>query len=208
MPISETMTGSTTEFLLLDPDTRVAQAYQKITQPHTPGVTLSTWIAIPTFAGLIITRWSELEHIAALTGYNLAAIRIADLSRLRYPPDPLSGAVSADSSEQQQLALSLAVLQPAPMLDERLTSTQQVRELRDAHPGRRAGVISNGRLVRLLMVEPLSSTPASKGIESLIPMHLSQENAIDPLPESLILVPPEPAAGAAWQPRRLEAAAP
>ena len=69
MPISETMAGSVAEFLLLNPDTTVDQAYRELTQPRRSGIHLLTWIAIPAFAGLIITRWAELEQITTLADF-------------------------------------------------------------------------------------------------------------------------------------------
>jgi hypothetical protein len=206
MPISDTMAGSVAEFLLLDPDTTVDQAYQELTQPSKPGIHLLTWIAIPSFAGLVITRWHELERIATLADLDIGPLRIADLPYLPYLPTPSGAGDAADARQRLSWDGALAILKPAPVLDERLHTTQQARELRDTHPGRRAGIFARGQLVRLLIAELPGAAIASKGIEPFGHGLRSLREIAAAAPALLALAPFD--TGAIWQPRRLEAAVP
>jgi hypothetical protein len=213
MPIDYARLTLITDFVLLAPETTVRQAYLALTADSAIEQRRFSYLLLPAFPGFVVVRWNEIELIAALSGQNITGLAILDLPRLQvaagYHPDP---ATLPEKSQEQSLADLLHVLQPARVIDQQHTTTQEATEYRDQHPGRRVVVRANGTIKGLLTIELLGVKSVS---ESLIRKLIRSAGAIlgtdttaATANQAGMLAPAAQVPQAEWHPYLVEAAMP
>jgi hypothetical protein len=157
MAINYDSLTSTKDFVVFPADATVASIYGQLPKALKDRAYL--YILVPVGNQYVVARWIEIEEIGRLSGYDITGVRIIDLAKLTVR----SGYTPAGQALSLELAgLSLTTLlrrlQPADCADEQSTATQQAREARDTHPGKRLIVTSGGRIVCLLTVNLLSAS--------------------------------------------------
>jgi hypothetical protein len=163
-----------TDFLLVGEHTTVSEALARLPERRTER--FYTYVIVPVADGrFIVARWHQVEEIAVQAGANLLNQPLATLPGMPAP--------------------SVAV--------EQSSNKQQAEWLRDAQPGRRLVVLSNGAVIGLLMDEMMNAgaiapdpfpatlgaapeeSGASKGIEPTAPPH--QELAAPPPEDNRVI---------------------
>jgi CHAT domain len=161
MPIDFNTLKLNTDFTLVEADATVSAAYGLMPKETREKLAFSYVVAPLAGGAYFVARWVEIEEIARRAGVgNVRGVLLTDLASMAAPTDPPPPGGYAKLASYAFADLQ-RLLRPAEALDQQGTTTQEARQARDAHPGKRAVVLSGGQVVGLLTLELLSGDTLS-----------------------------------------------
>lgn len=164
MPIDLNKLHLDKNFLIVDPNATVDSIYAMLaSQNHTERAFMYV-LAPLNNDRWCVARWIEVEEIAKVADMNqVRASTLPNLVRISWPSlHPLPGRYA--KLAHLDLAGLQELLDPVDAVDKDSTSTQEARDLRDAHPARRLVVTSGGQVIGLLTSETLSADPVGDDV--------------------------------------------
>lgn len=162
MPINFDTLKLTTDFMTVEHDASVSEIYNLLPNDRRDSQAFTYILAALPDGRYIVVRWVEIEEIARRAGPG--TIRPLKLTELADLPEPTMAPQAGGYAKFANYSFAdlLRLLTPVEAVEQKTTTTQEARELRDAHPGDRLVVLDNGVVRGFLANEKLAGDTLGK----------------------------------------------